>query len=276
MMKLPAFSACRESGQPCTKRNMADKDRDTMEPLYWQRKFDASITFIESNDEFDQYHLENATGDGTITVCAVFPGLQALEIDLRMYRCDNPLTLNKDVIEIGYCLDGRFECHANSQYWYYASAGDFSVGYAGKKESHGSFPTGRYRGINFFLDEKTFLQHHANVLRELDIRMERIHALVDMTSRCFVLRRSPELIAIETAIADGFREKSRSHLRIKTMELLLFLSELDNTKARETPAYLNKRRAALAEAVHERLMTNGFGHITIEQLAAEFGVGVTR
>ena len=36
-----------------------------------------------------------------------------------------------------------------------------------------------------------------------------------------------------------------------------------------------KRHAALAEAVHERLTADGFGHITIEQLATEFGVSIT-
>lgn len=255
---------------------MADKEKDTMESFDWKQKFDVSYTYIDSSDGFDRFHIENETGDGTITACAVFPGLQAILLDFHLSRCDTPLTLNKDVMDMGYCIDGRFECNVNKQYCYFASAGDFSLGFFGKQESRGRFPTGRYLAINIFLDVKQFSQHHAQPLRELDIRMERIHALAtNTTSRCFVLRRSPELTAIEAAIADGFRKKSRSHLRIKIMELLLFLSNLDNASARETPAYLNKRHAALAETVHERLTADGFGHITIEQLAAELKVGVT-
>ena len=246
-----------------------------MESFDWKQKFDVSYTYVDSTDGFDRFHIENETGDGTITACAVFPGLQAVLLDFRLSRCDTQLTLNKDVMDMGYCIDGRFECTVNKQYCYLASAGDFSLGFFGKQESRGRFPTRRYRGINFFLDVKEFSQHHANALRELDIRMERIHALADMNTRCFVLHHSPELTAIETAIADGFRKKSRSHLRIKIIELLLFLSNLDDTKARETPVYLNKRHAALAEAVHERLTADGFGHITIEQLATEFGVSIT-
>ena len=255
--------------------DMADKEKDTMESFDWKQKFDVSYTYVDSTDGFDRFHIENETGDGTITACAVFPGLQAVLLDFRLSRCDTQLTLNKDVMDMGYCIDGRFECTVNKQYCYLASAGDFSLGFFGKQESRGRFPTRRYRGINFFLDVKEFSQHHANALRELDIRMERIHALADMNTRCFVLHHSPELTAIETAIADGFRKKSRSHLRIKIIELLLFLSNLDDTKARETPVYLNKRHAALAEAVHERLTADGFGHITIEQLATEFGVSIT-
>ena len=246
-----------------------------MDSFDWKQKFDVSYACIDSTDGFERYHIENETGDGTITACAVFPGLQAVLLDLHLTKGDAPLTLNKDVIDMGYCIDGRFECNVNRQYCYFASAEDFSLGFFGKQESRGIFPTGRYLGINIFLDVKQFPQHHAEALRELDIRMERIHALADMRSRCYILRRSPELIAIETAIADGFRKNSRSHLRIKIMELLLFLSNLDHTAAHKTPIYLNKRHAALAKAVHERLTADGCGHITIEQLATEFGAGVT-
>lgn len=246
-----------------------------MEPLYWQRKFEASISCIGNGGGFDRYHLENATGDGTITACTVFPGLIALELDLRMYRCDNPLTPDKDVIEIGYCLDGRFECHVSKRYCYFASAGDLSVGYAGKKESHGSFPTGMYRGVNFFLDEKAFLRYQAKSLQELDIRMERIHALADMTSRCFLLHRTPQLAAIETAIADGFMDRSLPKLRLKVMELLLFLSNLDNAATDDSPAYLNKSNVSLAESVHKLLAADLSTHMTIEQLAAKMNVGIT-
>ena len=254
---------------------MTDKGADTMESFDWKQKYDVSYTYIDSTDGFDRYHIENETGGGTITACAVLPGLQAVLLDLRLYRCDVPLTLNKDVIDMSYCIDGRFECMVNRQYCYLASAGDFSLGFFGKPESRGRFPTGRYLAINIFLDVKLFSQHHTKALQDLDIHMERIQALADTRSRCFVLRRSPELTAIETAIADDFRGKKRSQLKIRMMELLLFLSNLDHTTGRKSPTYLNTRRAALAEAVHERLTADGCGHVTIERLAAEFGASVT-
>ncbi len=246
-----------------------------MDPLYWQGKFDASISFIGSGEGFDRYHLENATGDGTVTVCTVFPGLQVLYLDLHMYRCDNPLTLNKDVIEIGYCLDGRFECHVSKRYYHFVSAGDFSVGYAGKKESHGAFPTGLYRGIDIFLDEKTFVQHQTKVLQELDIHMERIHALADATSRCFVLHRTPKLDVLEKAIADGFKERDIPRLKLKVLDFLLFLSNLDNAAVKESPGYLNKINAELAESARKLLTADLSTHITIEQMAAKLDMGIT-
>ena len=112
--------------------DMADKEKDTMEPFDWKQKFDVSYTYIDSTDGFDRYHIENETGDGTIAACTVFPGLQAVLLDFRLRRCDNLLTLNKDVIDMGYCIDGRFECNVNRQYCYLASAGDFSLSAEGR------------------------------------------------------------------------------------------------------------------------------------------------
>lgn len=246
-----------------------------MDPLYWQGKFDAAFALVDDSGGFDRYRLENETGDGTITACALFPGLQALFLDLRMRRCDNSLELDKNVVEIGYCLDGRFECNVSERHCHFASAGDFSIGYAGKKESHGAFPTGRYQGIDIFLDERAFDAHHAEALRELDVRMERIHALFALDSQCFVWRRSPELAAIATAIANGFKTKNIPLLRVKVMELLVFLSGLDDSELKEAPVYLNKSHVDLAKSAHERLTADGSGHITISRLAAELGVGAT-
>ncbi len=246
-----------------------------MEPLYWQRKFDAAITFVDGGDGFNRYRIENETGAGTITACTVFPGLQALSLDLHMGRCNKLMTLDKEVIEIGYCLDGRFECNVSPRYNYYASAGNFSVGYAGKKESHGTFPTGFYRGNNIFLDDKTFSRQQAGVLQDMDIRMERIRALADVVSRCFVLRHSPEMAMIQEAMAEAFRSKSVPRMRVKVIELLMFLSELDVSTVNESPVYLNKSLVALAKSAQALIADDVSTHTRIEMLAARLNVGAT-
>ena len=95
------------------KKRAVDKEHDTMKPFDWKRKFDASFTTVDSRDGFRRYHIENETGGGTISACMPFAGIQALKLDFSLSRCDNLLQLNKDVIEITYCIDGRFESVAN-------------------------------------------------------------------------------------------------------------------------------------------------------------------
>ncbi len=246
-----------------------------MESFDWKQKFDASFTFIDKSKSFERYHIENDAGEGTITSCMVLPGIRVIDIDLSMPYCDNLLERNKEIIEIGYCTDGLFECNVNKRYCYFISAGDFAVGYAGKPESYGTFPTGRYKGVNIFLEVKTASRQLAHVFQELDIHMDRILALAALTPRCFVLHQNDELATIQTTIADGFREKSVPRLRVKVMEMLLFLSNLDAGAAYDTPAYLSQNQVAIARSVQKRLDADLSKHTTLETLAADLGVGIT-
>ena len=256
-------------------RPIVDKEYDKMKPFDWKRKFDAPFTVIDSNDGFDRYHIENETGEGTITACTVFSGIQAVKMDFNLRRCDNLLQPNKNVIEIAYCIDGRFEGVVNKRRIHFAAAGNFAVGFAGKKESHGGFPTGRYQGISIFLETETFAQNHAAILQDLNINLERIHALASLTPCCFVLRRNDTLDAIQRAIVEGFTMKSVSRLKIKILDLLLFLSNISDTEANDSPVYLNKKQVALAEAAYKFLAADLSRRVTIEQLADKLGAGVT-
>ncbi len=241
----------------------------------WKRKFDAAFTYIDSSDGFDRYHIENETGDGTITACTFSPSLQAIEVDLRMRRCKNLLQPDKNVIEMNYCLDGRFEGRENNRYSYMIAARNFSVCYAGRKVIHGEFPDGRYHGISVFLDVKWFLQQHTDFIRDLSFRMERLQALAATVPRRFILHPTAEFEMIQTAIADGFRAKSVPRLRFKVMELLLFLSNMDDAAANDTPAYINKSLVVLIKSGHKLLTADLSRHLTIEDLAARLGMGTT-
>ncbi len=246
-----------------------------MEPFDWKRKFDASFTCIDSSGGFDCYHLENETGEGAVTACTVFPGLQAIIMDLHMSRCNNLLKTDRNIIEILYCLDGRFESNVSKRYCHIVSAGNFAVSYAGKRESHGEFPTGRYQGTDIFLDAKLFLQHHPDVRQELDFHIRRIQSLAASAPHFFYLRHFPELVKIQTTIVAGFKAKSVLRLRLGVMDLLMCLGNLDVATTNDTPVYLNNSLVNLIESAQKLLTADLSRHLTIDNLAAQLGMGTT-
>ena len=246
-----------------------------MKPFDWKRKFDAPFTAIDSNDGFDRYHIENTTGKGTIIACTVFPGLQAVKIDFSMDRCDNLLQSNKNIIEITYCIDGCFESAVNKRYYHFVAPGDFAVSFSGKKESHGEFPTGRYQGINIFLEPETFIQNHEATLQDFAVNLERIHALASLTPRYFTRLRNNELDAILKAIGNEFVTKRIPLLRVKVLELLVFLSNLCDTDVNDSPVYLKNNQVLLAKSAQKLLTANLSKHVTIEYMATELGTGTT-
>lgn len=58
-------------------------------------------------------------------------------------------------------------------------------------------------------------------------------------------------------------------LKLKTLELLLFLGKVDFDSLKDMPAYLNHAQAMLAKKVHQMLVSDLSAHLTLEQLSEE-------
>lgn len=245
-----------------------------MGPYDWKKHWTASFTAIDSSDGFVQYHIKNNTGDGVITSCTVFPGVQAVACDESLAGSSNPVKPDESVIEINFCLDGRYECIVNRQYCFIVSAGDVSVGYVGRKEAGGRFPTGKYRGITIFLEMEVFTRHLLAALVDLRIDMEHIRSLACGTRRYIIPHQDHRLGGIRGALPDAFREKNIPLMKMKVLELLLFLSRQD-ADAGCPPVYLSRKNAALAESAQGLLASDLSRHIPIRELAAELGTGST-
>ena len=173
-----------------------------------------------------------------------------------------------------YCVEGRYECDVNNQYSFFVAPGDFSVGTVGRKEARGSFPTGRFSGISFFLD-LSVIANKKTVLQELKINLDTIRSIANTERRYLVLNRNERIDGIFNLLIHVTKEDQISLLRLKAVELLHFLSNQDITKIEDIPVYLNKRRTQLAKSIHKRITDDLTKHITLTQLAEEFQVGTT-
>ena len=132
-----------------------------MEQYNWMSHYATNMKQSDSTYPFQRYDVENETGAGKVISCTVFPGVQTVYNDLYMYYCGKAVPRNDGIIEISYCMDGRYECEVSKQYCFYVSHGDLSIGTVGRRESSGSFPTKRYSGLTVFLDVAVFHLHQS-------------------------------------------------------------------------------------------------------------------
>ena len=246
-----------------------------MDLYTWKDHYAVSFEMMDNSNGFEQFRISNQTGVGSVTACTVFSGIQVLFNNLKMLQCSNRVKQNKKIIEMSFCLEGRYENSWNDRYSFILSAGDFSVGFAVRKEGGGRFPLRSYKGILLILDAEAFSEFHSNILRELEINLDGIVSLASRQPHYFKLRSNEELNVILNSIVSGFAGRNIPLLRIKVLELLLFLSSPDTTDLKELPAYLNKKNVALAKAVYAALTQDLSRHLTLEQLAAEFDSGIT-
>ena len=118
----------------------------------WKAHYAVQLTENEHSHEFFNYKIEGKTGDGKVISCSVFPGIQAVYNDLKLFHCGRTVPRNEEIIEINYCIEGRYECEVNNQYCFFAGPGDLSVGIVGRREAAGGFPIGCFTGLTLFIN----------------------------------------------------------------------------------------------------------------------------
>ena len=241
----------------------------------WMGHYAANMKQSDSTYPFRRYDVENKTGAGQVISCTVFPGVQTVYNDLYMYHCGKAVPKNDGIIEISYCMDGRYEFEVSKQYFFYVSHGYLSIGTVGRKESGGSFPTKRYSGLTVFLDVAVFKEQYCFVLQELGINLEGILGAAMQQPRRCNLYGCPEIdVTFQMAIKEQ-KNGDASLLKLKMLELLLFLGKVDFDSLKDMPAYLNHAQVDLAKDVQRMLVSDLSVHLTLGQLSEKLHASQT-
>ena len=241
----------------------------------WMGHYTANMKQSDSTYPFRRYDVCNKTGAGHVISCTVYPGVQTVYNDLYMYHCGKAVPRNDGIIEISYCMDGRYECEVSGQYCFNVSHGDLSIGTVGRRESAGSFPTNRYSGLTLFLDIAAYREQCGFILQEMGISLDGIlSAAVQHPRRC-IIHGADQIDAIIKSAIDAQINADVSLLKLKVLELLLFLGKVDFDSLKDMPAYLNHAQAALARDVQRMLVSDLSAHLTMDQLSEKFRASQT-
>ena len=246
-----------------------------MDRYNWENHYAVRLMELENAGEFSHYGIEVETGKGEVTSCTVFPGIQAVYNDLNLFQCGKRVPRTEEIVEITYCLDGRYECDVNRQYCFYASPGDLSVGHAGRREAAGSFPTGRFSGLTFFIDLATTREQSAPLLREMEIDLDVISRMALQEPRRFYLRGRGEIDAVCQQMISAVTAHCLPLLKLRTLELLMLLSDPKLLRGNDIPPYLSRKNVLLAKNVRKRLTNDLSCHLTIKRLSEELQASPT-
>lgn len=246
-----------------------------MDLYNWKKHYAVRLAELEDTGAFSHYRIEEKSGKGEVTSCTVFPGVQAVYNNLNLLHCGKSVPQTKDIIEINYCLEGRYECEVHSQYCFYVGPGDLSVGNVGRREAAGSFPTGRFSGLTLFIDLKEAGKQNAFFLREMEVDLDVIRRMALQEPRRFYLRGRDEFDAVCQRMISAMKERSLPLLKLRTLELLMLLSDPELLCVNDIPAYLSSKNVLLAKNVRQRITDELSCHLTIRQLSEELHASPT-
>lgn len=102
----------------------------------------------------DVYQFRNETGDGTITIYEVFPGVTLAYNDFHMNYYNSEYQPDRDVFCIDHCREGRLEYPAGNETYSYVESGDLKLDRRLTHVERFEMPLSHYHGAMVTVDMK--------------------------------------------------------------------------------------------------------------------------
>ena len=223
-----------------------------------------------------RFHAASEEGEMEMTRYQVFPGISLIYNDVHMARNLFDVSFEKgNMFEIDHCREGRMECQVGKEYFYLAQ-GDISIHRLGEMVREEVFPTNHYHGITIQVDLEKCPKCLGCFLDDVDVEPAAIAEKFRLDENLyFALRQLPSIEHIFSELYSVPKTVKKGYLKVKVLELFLFLSGLEPEKERMEQRRFSEKQVKLAKRVNDFLMEHLEEHITVTQLSDQFGVSAS-
>lgn len=234
-----------------------------------------SVTYRSDSCTVQRY--EDELGECVVAYHRVFPGILFSYKEFRRQNCILRIqTPTKNVLVIEHCREGRVECPSEENY-FYLEAGDIAIRWTDGTIRDISFPANHYHGIDIMIDIEQIPCSLDSIFEKINISPSMLVEKFRMEDNSYhFLRQNPhvehifsELYSIPDSVKEGY-------LKIKVLEVLLFLHGLELEEIAPATRRLSPGQVRLAREVHQYLTEHLTKHITNDQLARHFNTSATQ
>ena len=209
-----------------------------------------------------------------MTSYEVFPGITLSYLDVHTQTCAMARTKAENAFEIHHCRQGRME-RAFREEFCYLGAGDLSIARESDMGSRANFPLSHYSGIGIRIDVDRAPKCLSCLLDDVTVSPQALAEKFCGGSQCFIARSNASIDHIFSEIYEVPDSIKKGYLKVKILELLLFLSCLDARGDQAGERCASRSQAALARDVSAYLTACMDRRITLDQLSARFHVSGT-
>lgn len=230
---------------------------------------------LAQSDGCTVYQLKNETGEGTITIYEVFPGVALGYNDFHMQYFDSEFIPNREVFCIDHCREGRLEYAAGNNAYSYVEAGDMKLDRRLTHTGHFSFPLSHYHGVTISFDMQTAVETLPGEIRDFPVDLLRLRKKYCMNEYPRVLHGLESIEHIFGELYMVPEKIKRPYFKIKILELLLYLEALELPEGAEERPYFYKTQVEKIKAMQEFLVKNAGQNYTQEELSVRFELPLT-
>lgn len=221
------------------------------------------------------YQLHNETGEGTITMYDVFPGVTLSYNDFHIRYFDSAFVPDRAVFCVDHCREGRLEYAARRDAYGYVEAGSLKLDRRLTHTGRFELPLSHYHGAMIAFDMKAACAALPHEMKDFPVNLARIQEKLCPDAYPRVLRGMP---AVEHIFAELYTVPEAIKLpyfKIKILELLLFLDVLEIPPDAGEKPYFYKAQVEKIKALQAFLADHPDRNDTQEALARRFDISLT-
>ncbi len=218
----------------------------------------------------DEIKIERDSGQYTTTVYQVFPGITFLytAAHIPQIHFTEKQAAASDRLEIIHCREGRSKCSIQGKLCF-LSSGDLAIFHINNLSGSLYYPLRHYHGLTIQIDLANAPQCLSRLLDDVNVRPKAIAEKFCGGNGGFIARANPYIEHIFSELYTIPKKIQKGYFKIKTLELLLFLSVWEHRNEFEHRTY-TKFQAELAKDISKYMLEHKNEHITLEQLVEKF------
>ena len=113
------------------------------------------------------------------------------------------------------------------------------------------------------------------IMELLGIDLQKIKQYIIDGNRCCIMRANPSIEHIFSELYFVREQRKSGYMKIKILEMLLFLSDLDTRQEVIQTEYYSQKQVSLIKEIADFITTDITKHYTIEQLAEKYSISPT-
>lgn len=233
------------------------------------------VEIVKRENDCTAYRISDETGEAVMTSHTVFQGIELIYNDVHMQTCQVDTQPPQNILEINHCREGRIECEFDGGEYLYLSKGDLSIQLKDSSSRTSCFPLGHYYGISVAIDLEQVPKCLSCILDDVTVDSSELSKKLCEPGKYTVMRSMPcfehifsELYTIPDSIKRGY-------MKIKVLELLLYLNGIDLEAERSERKYFSKYQVDKVKSIKAYLVENICRHITLEELSQKFDIPLT-
>ena len=242
-------------------------------PTYAEEiKATSGIQVLEKNQEYMRYQIDGVDGSGTVEVYTLFPGivLQFHSFQCKTFFLGESKELGNS-LKINYCSGGRMETKMSDQLYLYMKPGILSLD-TRKAQNTFHFPCGHYHGVEILIHMSAVEQENTEIWKLCNLDVKKIWGRFCGNQQSYAICEDEKIRQLFVEIMAPPLEYPLDYLRVKIIELFLFLQNASLPEKNELTSFMTVGQVAIAKEIMETITADLSRHISIESLAREYGL----